>query len=136
MTKLNKYDERLIRLADKLEGKGPYEEVGPVPTRKFSMQHWYSEHRGGTSLYPDDFNPDQCKTAACACGWAATDPWFRQRKFAPDRSIWWDRVCVFFGMLDDEARSLFQHRYYMSRNPTPATVAKRIRKFVADRQPS
>jgi len=38
--------ERLQRLADKLEGVGPYKDVGPVPDHKFYMGSWYGDGAG------------------------------------------------------------------------------------------
>ena len=46
--------ERLTRLADKLEGVGPYAEDGPWPRDKFDMGVWSA-----------------CQTVSCACGTAA-----------------------------------------------------------------
>lgn len=69
--------KRLIRLADKLEGKGPYAAVGPVPPHKFDMRYLYTAFRGCSDVMPSQyFNPRKCKTAACALGWARIDPWF------------------------------------------------------------
>ena len=68
--------ERLNRLADKLEGVGAYKEVGPVPKHKFDMKYLYCVRQGGDYTNLAHFNPDECKTAACALGWAEVDPWF------------------------------------------------------------
>lgn len=53
--------EALLRLADKLDGSGPYESVGPVKPETFNMNGW------------------KCGTAHCACGHAANDMWFNDR---------------------------------------------------------
>jgi hypothetical protein len=55
------YKEALLRLANKLEGTGPYSEIGPVPSKQFDMNVW------------------SCGTAACAGGHACSDQWFIDR---------------------------------------------------------
>ena len=66
--------EALIRLADKLEGVGPYAEAGPVPATQFDIREWFR-----WSVSGENVDPTHCGFAACAWGWAATDEWFRQR---------------------------------------------------------
>ena len=51
---------RLNRLADKLEGKGPYIKAGPIPREKFDMEYLFSAR-------------------PCALGWMLSDPWFNDR---------------------------------------------------------
>ncbi len=70
--------QRLLRLADKLQGVGAYDEIGPVPLRKFEISQWAADMKAGARIEFEDFNPDRCNTAACACGWAGSDPWFKR----------------------------------------------------------
>src|SRR5687767_14355109 len=94
----------LLRLADKLEGKGPYEEVGPIPTKQFNMYIFVDM----VNLKKEQFNETvksivvapnlPCGTSACAAGWAGSDPWFRKRgfyttandsvRYAPKKKSW------------------------------------------------
>lgn len=67
---------RLEHLADKLVGEGPYVKIGPVPAHKFDMQYVFARERGAESINQAAFNPRKCNTAACALGWAVSDPWF------------------------------------------------------------
>lgn len=55
--------EALERVADLLEGKGPYANQGPVPEEVFNMGQW------------------RCGSQGCACGWAASDKWFFDQGF-------------------------------------------------------
>ena len=125
-------DERLLRLADKLQGVGAYAEVGPVPNKKFDLSYFID----------GDEKPADCGFVACACGWAYFDPWFMRRKihecFAnmADKPEWNDwRAADFFGIHEYEAARLFHPNppTYVADNPYPVTVAKAIRKFVKDR---
>ena len=141
MTTQKQADERLLRLADKLDGTGPYAEVGPVPVRKFDLDQWYCVKKGGVRTSYGRFNPYKCATAACACGWAASDSWFRRRGLNSKA----DPYSLFFGFGDhdsdrgpigdgDDFGYLFQaYSYAAGRRTHPITVAKRIRKFVADK---
>lgn len=70
---------RLIRVADMLDGVGPYKKVGPVPSHKFDMEYLYCLYAGGINISLPMFNPRKCKTAACAIGWAKSDPWFKKK---------------------------------------------------------
>lgn len=112
---------RLIRLADKLEGKGPYAAVGPVPAHKFDMLNVAQEHRGGLGISTDKFNPKKCKTAACALGWAFSDRWFQ-------------RTGLDFGVDNETWQYLFQAYSYIDqggRLVAPAVVATRLREVAA-----
>lgn len=110
--------KRLIRLADKLEGKGPYAAVGPVPARKFDMQHLAQEFKGGDSIDEDEFKPHECKTAACALGWAGSDPWFNRRMdFGTGRAL--------------SAYLFHAYNYKAGRNVRASTVAARLREVAA-----
>ncbi len=124
-----KYRTRLIRLADKLEGVGPYVKVGPVPVRKFDL-----------TFYVNGNDPNECGFAGCACGWAASDPWFQKRGLGilldefGDNEFWFGR-----DTLEEAAAwdALFTPEAYRAGDRTrPATVAKRIRKLVEDTTPA
>jgi hypothetical protein len=135
-------EEALIRVADKLDGIGPYALVGPVPTEKFDMQVW------------------TCGTSACACGHAALDPWFIERGFeikevpnSHTNASWktisfkdsqsYDAAATFFGISVDEAAFLFDPSEYRDEDGVKyiedddetivprEVVSARIRKFVA-----
>lgn len=83
MTDRKQYHKnRLIRIADMLEGRGPYADVGPVPDHKFDMQYLYCAFAGGIEIVSQIFNPRKCKTAACALGWAKSDPSANSRPLA------------------------------------------------------
>lgn len=119
------HKQRLVRLADKLEGVGPYAEVGPVPTRKFDMLFLFAYARGDNETRAHHFDPLKCTTAACACGWAISDSWFNAK------GLEGEDLDEFFGVGDKEFESLFEARSYRAGRFTfPKTVAKRIRKFV------
>jgi len=115
-------NERLIRLADKLEGVGPYQEIGPVPKNKFDMQYLGSEKRGGGSISFTDFNPKECQTAACALGWADSDPWFVKEGIEKDSC--WDFWGVTTGEYD---RFFFAESYPGGRLVSREVVAARLR---------
>ena len=141
---------RLLRLANKLDGSGPYRKVGPVPRHKFDMRDFWLSRRGGACINFSDFKPNQCKTAACAVGWAASDPWFTERGLYEEWSS------AFWGLGNDinwptETRewhwlfnptprqSLKVNDTYLrgrSADPTPRQQAAAIRKFVAAKWPS
>jgi hypothetical protein len=133
--------ERLLRLADKLEGKGAYEEIGPVPTKKFKMDDWVrgDEAKLMSAKHDKDgyLKEIPCGTAACACGWAAIDPWFRKRGFRLYTNGYSVVHPRFDGFGADEAVSKFfdlppyGFRGLFVEDGTPKQVAKRIRKFVA-----
>jgi hypothetical protein len=119
--------EALLRLADKLEGTGPYSEIGPVPREKFDMSSW-------------------CGTAACAAGHACSDPWFIERGLklektpethAPvpvyyvgrDAQLGFTALMFFFDISLEDASRLFCPVYYPESLDyiTPKRVADRIR---------
>ena len=103
------YKEALLRLADKLEGTGPYSEIGPVPSKEFDMNTW------------------ACDTAACAGGHACSDQWFIDRglslkeydvHFGP-RLIphyrgceGFDALALFFNIRPEDSVWLFDHCSY------------------------
>lgn len=120
---------RLIRLADKLEGKGPYTDAGPVPEHKFDMLFLFTQMRNGHSIKRQDFNPRQCETAACAIGWGETDPWFVSKGL---RDALWTN---FFGISNTYAGELFNASYYRrhgGRHVHPSVVAARLRQAAKD----
>lgn len=113
---------RLIRLADKLEGKGPYAAVGPVPAHKFDMRYIAQAHQGGEKIDDSLFDPDHCNTAACALGWAKSDPWFKKG----------ERGC--FGLDFMQHSYLFSAHWYHDyggRLVSSAVVAARLREVAA-----
>lgn len=122
------HKNRLLRLADKLTGEGVYRVAGPVPAHKFDMADWFSRYRGSAEVIGlDDFNPRKCKTAACAVGWAISDPWFASKGL---RIGYYDSA-DFFGISSSDSEYLFSPtNYFNIVSPNPVTVAKRIRNFV------
>ena len=124
MTLKRHHRERLLRLADKLEGKGPYADVGPVPVKKFDISD---------TLEGND--PNDCGFSACAVGWAIIDPWFKKRGLIW-HGVWSAKGAQqFFGIANPDVDYLFMPESYRPPryNPRPATVAKRIRTFVEAR---
>jgi len=120
--------DRLLRLADKLDGSGPYEEVGPIPYRKFYMNSWFAGEQGGYEINQEDFNPHKCNTAACAVGWAYSDSWFRKRKLrSPLECDIHGGHEQFWGMTDETFDRIFGSRQRLVK---PQTIAKEIRKYV------
>ena len=93
--------EALGRLADKLQGSGPY--PLPIPSSQFSMLSWQA---------PDD----TCGSAVCALGWAATDPWFNARGFAmTSRGRW--------------GKPIYQPQFAAGSNPGPVCGYSGAAKF-------
>lgn len=124
---------RLLSLAKLLETK--------VPPKKFKMTHWTEGKKT---------DPRECGTAGCAIGWATTLPHFKKaglrvvRSNEIDIGVYSSRLVfgrqenwgvppVFFDISHKESRHLFAPDYYNG-NPTPKTVAKRIRALVASEQ--
>jgi hypothetical protein len=122
----------LIRLADKLEGIGPYKKDGPIPRERFNMFTWTGNE---VKLKDDKVLPNlPCGTAACACGWAGSDPWFRRRGFYTvynsikyNGDMDFSAAEKFFKISYDVADKLFSHS---EDNKTPKQVAKNIRKYI------
>jgi hypothetical protein len=135
--------EALIRLADKLQGNGPYEKAGPIPICKFDMSTWiqsfigisnFTKYISGVGNVMAKEVP--CGTAACACGWAGSDPWFQERGFycGPGLGIFYKCSSDF-----NAVAKFFDIDYYTSRylfypnsmyDQTPNGVAMRIREVV------
>ena len=132
--------ERLQRLAELLDNVNP---------RLFDMDHW-ARHvgRDGTDFHDSD--KIECRTAACAVGWAASDPWFREQGLTLKKGFhshdhdgyYWSpafadflnagAVEAFFDLEYDEANHLFiGSEYNKNEVVTPAIVAARIREFIS-----
>lgn len=127
-------DEMLLRIADKLVGEGLYDKVGPVPRHKFDMEFLFCERRGSeTYISFEDFNSEQCNTAACAMGWAMSDLWFKKKGFAT-YSTWENKLGLDLdsgSFIHSETEYLFESSSYSAgRNVAPSIVARRIRRFV------
>ena len=116
--------ERLLMLADLLEGKGVFKGEEP-PLKRFDMSNW------------------KCGTAGCACGWAGSHPWFTRMGFKIDhyRDVimytprghtctyyGFQAAAKFFNIISTDAEWLFSPKYYESKSRR--TVAKRIRNYV------
>jgi hypothetical protein len=147
----------LLRLADKLVGEGVYKDVGPVPKTLFNMDTWIGDKLIEEKIPKKvkewiaanvDSGVEACGTAACACGWATTDPFFRERglgvrnirSYSVDSPIFeltyngkdgYDAAADFFHINEDHAQFLFGPDEYPDKVGVDK-VAKRIRKFVAD----
>ena len=130
-------DERLLYLARLVE---------QVPPKLLVMDEWFSgderDADGAVTPMPD------CGTAACAAGWATRSPAFHAEGFGCRADGWgvsyidprdaceqwydgFDALEKFFALRYRECRYLFTADEYD--DPTPATVAARIRAFVAAR---
>jgi hypothetical protein len=132
----------LLRLADKLEGKGPYMKDGPIKKNRFNMGIWVNSEETIKMEYNKKLNRDvvlpnlTCGTAACACGWAGSDPWFRKRGFytTPYNNVIYEglsdfsAVEFFFKINRFDSKILFSGRS----GDSPKSVAQKIRKFVED----
>jgi len=140
--------EALLRLADKLEGSGPYAETGPIPAERFNMYKWMNVFIPGGlrnfKIFKGRYivHENQCGTVACACGWAATDPWFQERGLyvSPFNEILYfpseenndslkdfAAIAHFFEISHESARYLFMPTAI--RRQRPIDVAMQIRKF-------
>jgi hypothetical protein len=119
--------EALLRLADKLEGKGPYLQEGWVSEVEFSLDSWIER--------------SPCGTASCAIGHALSDEWFNDRGFVWDMDVRlpyhedtktanWSAVSAFFGIPIKHATHLFSSDAYHPCASTPEDVARRIRWYV------
>lgn len=152
--------DALLRVADLLEGKGPYKNKGVKP-ENFDMgvfARTASPNEEYIQLNPkseaaktlgDTYVPvKQCGFAACACGHAGLDKWFRQRGFKVELSvidgnyyqeltykgeIGFEAAQAFFGLSEQEAEHLFMDRNAKTQN-TRSAVAARIREFVKNKK--
>lgn len=129
--------DRLYRLADKLDGSGPYLEAGPIPADKWEWDQWFR-----WSVAGDNVDPSLPSFAADPIGWACTDPWFQRRglvatKMGPKvvptyaQHYGFTAVQLFFGLSPDDADHLFWPGEYEGITVTPEIVARRILMFAA-----
>lgn len=134
----------LLRLADKLQGTGPYTKTGPIPRNRFDMTQWVERFIPNSVdiVIEGCFILEKipCGTAACACGWAGTDPWFCRRGFytttygnvifindeseMPNAYL---AAAKFFDIPHMDAIKLFSED---KKNRTPNQVANNIRRYV------
>jgi hypothetical protein len=130
-------NDRLILLADKLEGCGVYAADGPVPPAKFLLREWFR-----WSVFGDNIDPAACGFAGCAVGWACTDPRFQAMGLKVDRerhkvaprygdALGHHAVMRFFALDPDTADYLFAEDRYPWMEDGPLEVARRIRQVVA-----
>jgi len=126
--------ERLQRLAVLLDTVNP---------KLFDILSW-AQHIGDDGTNFHDSDSPNCRTAACAVGWATSDPWFREQGLVLRRiySHWTpsfgdgltaaEAVKCFFDIKDIDLSLLFlSHTYEAGLETTPAMVAERIRKFTS-----
>jgi hypothetical protein len=129
--------ERLLAVADMLEGKGIFEGFN-IPDNRFDLHVWYAPLE------------NECGTASCAIGWACQHPYFMNQGLKLDngsdiichspvyenRGIKvndsWAAIRQFFGINSDTAMYLFWiHAYPSKYGPVDKQrVANRIRKFI------
>lgn len=128
--------DRLFRLAQKIDGSGPYLEAGPIPREKWTMREWFV-----WTIGPPRIDPNDPAFVACPIGWAATDPWFRVQglqirdlgyKSAPayEGHLGFCAVQLFFGLTPTEGDHLFWIGDYDGMTPGPDVVAGRIYEFI------
>lgn len=136
--------ERLLRLADKLDGVGPYADVGPISRDKFDLTNFYTMDAytrnafvSTVDILADELADPACGTAACACGYAGVDPWFRKRGLFAKTTSFGDDFTVsfmnkgiadFFGIVGSRWSYFFVVSSYDV--GTPRMVANRIRNFL------
>jgi hypothetical protein len=117
--------EALLRLADKLEGTGPYSKIGAVPANAFGLNDW------------------TCGTTACAIGHACNDVWFKIHGLTWDitrsqplfrcGTIGWLAVCKFFNTDLYTVKYLFSVEGYPDGHHTsPSTVSARLREYAGE----
>lgn len=142
--------DRLLRLADKLQGEGAYVEVGPINLEKFDLESWIGKLGGERERkVVTSAILNECGTTACAIGHAMLDPWFRRRglvpKFDPSKEMiiptlrgtdptryesLFEPVAQFFEISQENAKRLFDPYYYNRFSVTPNEVAQKIRRYV------
>lgn len=145
--------ENLLRLADKLDGVGPYVKDGPIPYEKFDLVNWLEKPAlrenpddvfGGTMAIEDRWledltNRSACGTVACACGWAATDEYFTaqglsfKKAYNTRISLRWEDINDVFNLGHDRSGYLFSRGKYTDAFNTPKGVSTRIRHFLASK---
>jgi hypothetical protein len=113
------YKERLLRLADFLDGL--------LPTQ-LAMWTWVTSRDADGTI-------GGCGTVACAIGWACTIPEFQEAGLSFDSREKSPRfngkhdgsaAAAFFGLAPAEVHHLFYPQFYEDK-PTPRVVADRIR---------
>jgi hypothetical protein len=136
------HKERLLRLVDLLNTSYDGNDRGdPGNGRriKFHMPSWITASKSGSEV-----DLMTCSTAACACGSAALNPWFREQGLGLThlRGAEWDityggkrnmaAAAAFFDIDIDigEASALFNPMHYDDLTPSAKTVAGRICNFV------
>lgn len=124
---------RLLVLAEKLS---------TVPNNQFDITHWM-DHTLHQALQEGREPP--CGTSACAAGWAATIPAFREagftarcggpvlRKNTGPGTLYGDAALMkFFGLTQNQVDSVFyQEGYSETYLVTPKRVAAKIRRMVS-----
>jgi hypothetical protein len=109
-----------------------------VPSEQFNLREWRSRENDddGSSIDDEELLED-CKTTACAVGWACTIPAFKEAGLAfGGHHVWfegecsWGAVQEFFGLYKIEATYLFSHASYVGTRRTPEDVADRIYEMI------
>lgn len=148
---------RLLQLADLLLGEGDYELVGPPKTFDIDAFVWrgyweeVDRESSGFGLTWEMMREGECGTSACACGFAAIDPWFRSKgfKYNPqDRGTiiyrdeggryhhgFDDASCAFFDITHEQFTYLFMPGSYEG-EVTAEMVADRIHEVVDNEFPA
>lgn len=151
--------QRLIDVADLLEGKGKFKNRG-VANEKFNMDTFLRLEDGASDTFAQADSATKavemgCGFAACACGHAGLQPEFRRQGFFTTKSGEdfegrtyhyedvhykdrngsihhdFDAASEFFGIVYSDAENLFSyHERLGKKGNTPSAVAKRIRDFV------
>ena len=114
--------ERLQRLADKIDGTGPYSSDGPIPPERWAFMVWWLKSRG----------------SGCAIGHATQDPWFQSRGLHMNESLHvpqygetinYTAIAKFFEITEMEALDLFFFDIRQSQGPS--AVSKKIRALLS-----
>lgn len=126
--------KRLLKLADLLDH---------IPKKSFDMSEW----KKSEPTKPEGKKLGECGFAGCAMGWAAHQKLFKNLKFDffgieygpnppsdgesfSNNFSGFDAAAKCMQITYQDAEYLFSIEHYRSKNPMPATVAKRIRHFV------
>lgn len=117
------HKERLTKLAELMDGLKP---------EQFDIGDWVSLYKGGEA---------DCGTVACACGWAAITPWFKQQGLSLDGGTptfdGWHGLSAaaeFFGLDRYDAERLFLGFGYDSEPVEPSDVALAIRTLIEENE--
>lgn len=137
----------------------------PVKSRHFRLDAWVGQRRGaysykgiGLDAMPEGMAQvredgcvivdvtRECGYAACACGWAGSDPRFIAQGFClngyasgyvlpvyhPAHEYGWSAICAFFDIDRMRAHNLFDaDNYAEADSSSPLAVASRIEAYVA-----